>query len=653
MDERFDTRDSKSGSRAYSIVVALLFASGIQAGMTVGAGAEVKGNAPATAGKTFVFHNSIRDLKEFRAYAQIAARLKRYGKVRVDLGVLADRDPAHTTGVRSPWHEYGSYMAAEWAFFPPPKLAPYLPKEWVARNRELLLAKVAILKELSLDATFSSTNTQMLPEAFFRQYPQLRGPRVDNPLRSNLEAYSWCVDRPETLEMIEQMTADLKRAAPMVRSIESWVNDSGSGICWLDALYPGANGPDFCRGRDSGERVRGLLEAMDRGARKGGGPIQIFETGNFDAVDVTRIQRVLPAYAKLWPVEFTRPERIVVKSMITEAYPVRGIIDVYAQLKSLERITDPTVHEVNVDTCQSWYFRADDQIAVVERLVDLIEDSLRSPAQGFFARAQKAHALAVRWGGEQNSDRVMEAFDLVEQSFGIFSGWHSDIVLNPGSAYTATNRLLTRPLLVKPELLTPEEEAYFLPYIFSTDEQDARLDYNTFHGVKRVGPGEYHSYMYETVHDSAVSAAERFEDAAQRGAPEAAWFRQLARSLRLWASVVRSHNNFYFGQVIRDRYKAELAGPPRVRMTRREMADPDLLFWNEIQRDELDNTIELIELLASGGGLDLLAHASNAKDEDVFTYGPNLVEQLRKKLALMRDHGFDGQLYLIPPGKEK
>jgi hypothetical protein len=639
-----------SQARTGLLLVALVLTSVKPERIAAAAAHPSRDNAPA-ADKTFVFHNSIRDLNEFRAYAQIAARLKRYGNVQVDLGVLAERNPVHTVGVRSPWHQYGAYMATEWAFFPPSKLAPYLPAEWVAKNRELLLAKVAILKELKLDAVFSGTNTQMLPESFFRQYPHLRGPRVDNPVRSGQAAFAWCVDQPETLEMIEGMTAELRRNAPMLQAIEAWNNDSGSGICWLKALYPGPNGPDFCRRRDPGERVRGLLEAMDRGARKGGGPVRIVEAGNFPAEDVARIKPLLPSYASL-RLGGTSPEteesRIVVKSRVGEAYPVRGIIDVAALLESLERITDPEVREIDINTCQSWYFRTDEPLPVVERLVELVEDSMRSPARGLFNREQKAHTLAAHWAGEQNADRVMEAFNLVQQSFRIYSrGNFRDVVLPQDYAFTATNRLLTRPLVIKPELLTPEEESYFLPYVFSVDEQDARLDYNTAMGDRRIGPGTYRSFMYQTVHGSALEAAQRFEQAAS-GAPEAAWFHQLALSLRLWASAVRSTDNFYGAQLIRDRHKEALAAPPRILVARIGISDPDLLLWNEIQRDELDNTNELLSLLANGG-LDFVARARNPKDEETFLYGPNLLDDMRKKVSIMSEHWLDGQRYLTPP----
>ncbi len=642
---------SKPHARATFVLVALALTLLTVEGIVVAAGNDSAGNVTAPASKTFVFHNSIRDLNEFRTYAQIAARLKRYGNVQVDLGVLAEKNPVHKVSVRSPWHEYGSYMATEWAFFPPPKLAPYLPAEWVAKNRELLLAKVAILKELKLDAVFSGTNTQFLPESFFQQYPQFRGPRVDNPVRSGKEAFAWCVDQLDTLKMIEWMTAELKRNAPMVQEIESWNNDSGSGICWLKVLYPGPNGPDFCRGRDPGERVRGLVEAMDRGARRRGGPVQIVLAGNFDDEDVARIKPLLPSYAKLRPggtSPASEASRIVVRTRVREAYPVRGIIDVMTLLETLERITDPQVREVDIDTCQPWYFRTDEPIPVMERLVDLVEDSMRSPAHGLFNRVQRAHTLAARWAGDQNADRVMEAFNLVQRSFRYSGGFAGDVVLCPEYAYTATDRLLTRPLVIKPGLLTPEEESYFLPYVFSTEEQDARLDYSTAQGDRRTGPAEYHSFTYQDIHDSALESAQRFEEVA-RGAPEVAWFHQLALSLRLWASAVRSTDNFYFAQLIRDRHREDLAAPPRILVARSGTGDPDLLLWNDIQRDELDNTNELLGLLVDGG-LDLVARARSQKDEDTFLYGPSLVDELRRKLAIMHEHWLDGQRFLTPRG---
>jgi hypothetical protein len=46
-------------------------------------------------------------------------------------------------------------------------------------------------------------------------------------------------------------------------------------------------------------------------------------------------------------------------------------------------------------------------------------------------------------------------------------------------------------------LLTREEEAYFLPYVFSVDESDAGLNYNTAHGYKRTAHPEYRSTVVQ------------------------------------------------------------------------------------------------------------------------------------------------------------
>ena len=607
---------------------------------------------PAAANKTFVFHNAIRNVEDFRAYARVAARLKPYGAVQVDIGVLAEKSPVHATGVRSPWHDYGAYMATLWAFYPHPKLAPHLPVEWVARNRELLLAKVAVLRELGLEAVFSANETQFLPESFFQAYPHLRGPRVDHPMRSAREEFAWCVDQGETLEMTAWMMAELKRHAPQIRAMHSWNNDSGSGLCWLKVLYPGPNGPAGCRSRDPGARVRGLLEAVDRGAREGGGPVHIRLAGNFTPEDRVRIEPALPSFARFHAGDNSV---IQVKTRLPEAYPVLGLLDFWSALETLGKVDSPEVQTIDIDTCQPWYYRANEPLPTVSRLVDIVEDSLRAPAHSDAERNQQARRLAARWGGENNAAGVLEAFTRMRESFSIFRGPFfppRDVVLSPGHAYTVTNRLITRPLLAKPELLTAAEEAYFLPFIFSTDERDARLDYNTAHGYRRTAPNEYRSTAFKSVHDPALAAAVAFEQIVS--APEGRWFRQLARSLRIWAGTVRSHDNFYAAQLIRDRHAEDLAKPPRFALARRD--DPDLLLWNEIQRDEFDNTNELRALM-DNGGLELVARALTPRQEDVFLLGPDLAGALRKKADIMRRHWLDGQRYLTPdprsPAKPK
>jgi hypothetical protein len=210
-------------------------------------------------------------------------------------------------------------------------------------------------------------------------------------------------------------------------------------------------------------------------------------------------------------------------------------------------------------------------------------------------------------------------------------------------------RHLTRPLLIRPEVLSSAEESYFLPYVFNTRETEARSDYIDLHGGRFTGPAAWNDAGLRSALSAAARAAGLFERAAP--APEEQWFRRLALGLRLWAGEVRSIHNFYFGQLLRDRQKELLAGQPRIpAKVATWTGDPDYLQWNEIQRDELDNATALVAVVEKGGPA-LVAHAVDARHEDTFLLGPDLASALRRKAELMRAHWLDVQQYLASPHK--
>jgi hypothetical protein len=147
----------------------------------------------------------------------------------------------------------------------------------------------------------------------------------------------------------------------------------------------------------------------------------------------------------------------------------------------------------------------------------------------------------------------------------------------------------------------------------------------------------------------ARSAARGLEDV--QGAPEQKFLRNLSLSLRMWASELRSIHNFYHGQLIRDANAEVLAGEPRVHAKIATWeGDEGLLEWNEIMRDEFDNANELIAMLEDGG-IELVAAARGGEKEDTFLIGADLIDQLRKKVKIMREHWWDVQDYLAPPHK--
>jgi len=210
-------------------------------------------------------------------------------------------------------------------------------------------------------------------------------------------------------------------------------------------------------------------------------------------------------------------------------------------------------------------------------------------------------------------------------------------------------RHLTRPLLIKPELLAPDEEAYFLPYVFNIHRNEARMDYIDLHGGRISGPASWDDRGLGRALSTARSAARTLENL--ENAPEEEWLDKIALALKMWASEVRSINNFYHAQRIRDKYAEILAGQPRIPEKVADWdGDPGYLEWIEIMRDEFDNTNELVSMLESGG-IELVARAKDPRYEDTFLLGPDLIGQLKKKARIMREHWLDVQKYLAPPHK--
>jgi len=62
---------------------------------------------------------------------------------------------------------------------------------------------------------------------------------------------------------------------PEVESFNFLTQDSGSGFCWVPALYPGINGPSDCKDRPMEQRVSGFLVNLQQAAREAGHEIVI------------------------------------------------------------------------------------------------------------------------------------------------------------------------------------------------------------------------------------------------------------------------------------------------------------------------------------------------------------------------------------------
>lgn len=597
--------------------------------------------------KVIMVRNQSRDLESFRVFAEQAARLKPYGQVQIEISALADKSWYEIPEGGSPWHEYACYISTPWKFFPHPDIAKHLPLDWVKVNRKLMMSKAEIAREFGLVPLVYSKSTHFLPESFFEEHPELRGPRVDHPRRSNKEAFTWCTDLPETRNYISWMIAEMKKEIPDIATIVTGYNDSGAGLCWAAAQYNGPNGPHHCRNISTSQRVRTLCETIHRAAEEAGGDIVLrFGNALFWDHENETVLSTLPENTYL---NNEDPSLVIAGTQINRQYPFLGLVDPLKVLKSVEKFKRPHTRAMLLRFADQYYGRADDSPEAVSHFIDAFITGFNTPTGNLSEQFAALSSIGSIWGGDQNKEDVFEAFykmNIGLKKIEAIAPRYYRIPL----FLRVSIRYLTRPLLINPELLSSEEEAYFLPFVFNINEDDARNDYMNGHGGRLTGPGEWQEPEFmEGLNDLkwAANTLTNLEDA-----PAYEWFQSVAFSLEMYVHLLRSIDNFYHAQLIRDRhmdvFKAGRIMIPPKKST--STGDPDYIPWNNIMRDEYDNTQELIRLLEIGG-LAQVARAEDPKYEDTFLLGPDFLRQVNEKERLMRAHWTDIQKYLVSPLK--
>lgn len=609
------------------------------------ASAAMYARSAADTGRVFIINAPLKDLHQFRELVRQLEVLKPYGKIKVNVSTLADKSFHEIPEKGSSWHEYASSNPTPFKFFPDARLAPFIPAAFVKKNRELLLEKTAILRKNGMEAAFIGYEPNFMPAAFFDAYPEFMGPRVDHPRRSTQKEFAPCIHMPETRELFAGMMEQMLKQAPEITTFSFKTNDAGAGICWGDWLYTGPNGPARCKHLGKGERVEILLRTYLDGAARAGRKLSVYideGSSNFSDPERAEIEARLPE--NCYFLAGGKRDIANVGGTLASLYPVTGILNPAAflqQLQTLPRNTDKTIFI----TLRAAYDRGVERPDMTGMLLDLIVRKLRDTVlrKGPAAELQELEKLSEQWGGKRSAATLLNAFvtlnDAMTYKAATFPRVHS-------LYWGVTGRLITRPLVIAPQRLTAQEESYFLPYVFNVFAEEARTDYMDIHGGRAtVAPGVVENYV------ARVQRAAVLLGQVDASAPKKDFFKRMSVSLRIHASIMRSCGNFAAAQAIRDHNSdAVSSAPHRPDKTPSWTGHPDFIAFNNIMRDELDNTVELIALLENSG-LQQVILAERPLYEDCFLLGPDLVEQLKKKRKIMMDHWQDIEGYLASPLK--
>ncbi len=588
------------------------------------------GVGPAEGGaRKTLFSCPTPTIEEFRVFAEKAAEL---GATHVYISDLPKSRWLWDLDRNDPYPNWGMLMSTIFKVIVPPEFKDFLPADYSRRNLEIIRQRSTVLRELGLKAAFLGKEPAYLPEAVFQAYPDWRGPRCEHPRRSRHAYYAPCIDHPEVLSIYRQAVKEVCRVAP-VELFSFLTNDSGSGICWSVSLYPGQNGPAWCRERPYADRVVGFLSAIQAGARDAGLEAEVSFHYGSGYISQAEIASVIPYLRPGQAINGkTRGGLAPLNTVGFSFYdswtnPVLGIPQVLRVAEQLQAAATEERTNLNIVFCHP----------DSPELFALLRQFQKKPFRGLMGRMEAVRAVAAEMAGEDHAESLMGVWEKIDRAVGAVRSMGGDPIMLVG---TINQRWITRPLVPFPMELKPEEKDYYRRFQFQANTEEEAADLMNLQGFEMIN-GYSGSLLASNLLNRAIDHLESaLQDiAGLRGSvhnKEA--LDRLRLRLKTLVCFYRNARNTIQYQDILDRTDYER--PPKEENIYPMDGDQKLREIQNVTRNEIDNINELIALLENSP-VPLVEHAPSMDEEDIFQIGPNIVEQLRKKIQVMLRHQSD------------
>ncbi|MFW5980844.1 MAG: hypothetical protein ACOCRB_02350 [Halanaerobiaceae bacterium] len=582
-------------------------------------------------------------IEKFKKFVQKSAAL---GATHVQISNVIKSRWQWERNLDNPYPNWNMNFATIFKIFVPEELREWLPVDYAQKNMELISKKRDILEDFGLKATFYGCEPMFLPEEVFRAHPEWRGPRCDQPRRATEPHYSPCIDHPEILSMYQKAVREICRKAPIDTFI-LMTNDSGGGICWSSRLYPGQNGPEWCKNKRNADRVKDFLATIQKGA---GFPekeidIQINKIPSHEALGI------IPYLDKGQAVNNTTSDRSQQITSVGQrwfrnpTYPVKELPDVLFFEKDLEEK----------------YFQKEVSLQVLypaenyEDLLNVYREISHRQEINFKSRTDILHNVAVEKVDEKGANLLLEVWNDIYLAIDILSQLnHGGTLFLLGGV---NQRWITRPLVPFPEELNISERDYYRKYQFqATTEEDAN-DLMNMQATKWIS-GYSGTLLLTKLLNSVMGRFNKALTKIKRILTETSdeniinEIKALESRLKILKCLTQNAiNTSHYQEILDSTEKSE--EPPEeepisVGIENLYPEDPRWVNIHNVVRREIDNTKELIEILNDTEEKQMYLAPSSGK-EDIFLLGPDIIDQLKKKINIMLKHKEDhDRLYIRP-----
>lgn len=553
-----------------------------------------------------------------------------------------------------PYSSWYMHHASLLKIFPPKDVQPYVNMEYAGKVVAILEKRCEILRKYDLKGLWKANEPAVMPESFFAAYPELRGPRIDQPNRSRNVHFAPCMDEPEMLRMYRESMQLLLKHCPEVE-LFSWVTtDAGSGFDWAPSLYPGINGNSKYKDRPLEERVAGFMINAQQAAKDAGHNIEI----NINPISPrqwmipTFSPQVLQAIVRLLPRGLAVQGRegpdgrpyasgVVGGAGGSSFAPVVGIVVPSmsrggGSIRAAGEVPAKVVISLGDETTIDFNYR-------------LLKATMGAPMRTLLERITTLRSFAVSEVGEEQADNLMEVWSALndaEQNLNIlnFGG-----MLRFGHVLS---RWITRPMVPFPDELTAEEKKDYRPFLFQAkgeEQAENLIDIQAMRMYEGWGAKMLFQRTIEVTLPLMQTALDRVERIGEGAKDEAARKQWNLMGMRLQATIylLQSADNMVAYQAQLDRVK-NLGTKPEANPVLGVQSSWDRTDLMETARKEIDVMVQLMRLLESTNE-PILDLAETSAEESVMRLGPNVVAQMKHKIDIMNAHWRDyDRLFTVP-----
>lgn len=570
-------------------------------------------------------------LEEYRRLAQLAKDL---GATHLSVSQVESAMWLWNQNRYDPYPNWCIDRPSIFRFIVPDALKPYLPQDYADRNLKMLIARAEILKEFGLKATFDGMEPAYLPEQVYRDHPTWRGPRCDQARRARTEYYAPCIDNPEVRAMYVEAVCKLCEVAPF-ESFNFLTNDSGGGLCWAEGLYPGKNGPMNCANKSIGDRISDFMSMFQEGAALAGCETEV----NVYHIDPLDEAAALPKLKKKQAVNnrtmttSSRSFTIGFSAMRSDhTTPVALLPRMVAYAEKMQKAQDDYESNLVIGVRS---INDHDTVAFLRKY-------FRKMEPGAVGRYKALTDMATEFVGEKYANTLVDVWDLIEKATACF-----DYLATGGHIFslgTVHQRWLTRPFVAFPGELTAQEKEYYRPFQFQAQTEEDADNMLDLQAHRWIGGYSGQNLINKTVSQAlpylnqAVSLVEKIRHEAG-DIPYQKTLKHIILRLKMYICIIRNANNVCSFQTILDRTDYNEVPVDKTPIIR-EQGDIRYFKVNQIIRNEIDNTLEMISLLEQAEE-PILQVAESEEFESVMIFGPDIINDFKKKIDIMENHRRD------------